>query len=306
MNLFYKLWTNAIEGKNSYVPRKFIWDSHPRRNEEWKRETLNNMSPQQFAVEMECVFEGSSNTLISGQKLQQLVFRDPISSNNKYSVYEEIDKNSTYYVCVDIGEGVGKDYSVISVFNISKIPYTHAAVFRSNDTPALLMSEIINNVSKAYNDAYCLIENNGIGQITVNSMLYDLEFENLIQTDTKNNVPSVSAFGKSAGLRQTKKTKAIGCMMLKALIESDTLITNDFETIVELNSFIKKGTSWEAEKRKTDDIVMTLVLFAWSIDQEFFEELLSESMRSKIKEKYLELEENNHLTFGFLDDGIDF
>ena len=40
-------------------------------------------------VEFECEFLGSTNTLISGLKLQQLVYKDPIYEHDKVKIYEQ-------------------------------------------------------------------------------------------------------------------------------------------------------------------------------------------------------------------------
>jgi hypothetical protein len=89
------------------------------------------------------------------------------------------------------------------------------------------------------------------------------------------------------------------------MIESDTLLISDFMTVQELSTFIKKHNTYQAEEGKTDDIVMTLVMFCWFTTQPYFEELTDVNIRNIIKSNYLNIEENNHLIFGFYDDGID-
>lgn len=55
MNLFYKLWRDAISKKNSFIPLEFNWRRHPKRNEEWMKETIKNTSQSQFSQEFECL-----------------------------------------------------------------------------------------------------------------------------------------------------------------------------------------------------------------------------------------------------------
>ena len=64
MNMFYKMWNDAENGRNSYVPIEVHWSEVPGRDEKWKQETIKNTSEQQFNVEFECEFIGSVNTLI--------------------------------------------------------------------------------------------------------------------------------------------------------------------------------------------------------------------------------------------------
>ena len=75
MNLFYKLWTDAEEGNNDYSPIAVHWSQVPGRDEAWKEKTIRNTSERQFQQEFECSFLGSSNTLISTEKLMSKIGR---------------------------------------------------------------------------------------------------------------------------------------------------------------------------------------------------------------------------------------
>ena len=116
-----------------------------------------------------------------------------------------------------------------------------------------------------------------------------------------------SGFGHGSffGVRTTKAVKRIGCSTLKDLIEKDKLLITDFETIVELASFISKGTSYQAEEGQHDDLVMTLVLFAWLVRQDYFKELTDLDIRQRLYEERMKDVENNLLPFGIIDDGQD-
>ena len=77
MNHFYRMWTDAEKGRNSYHPIDAHWSEVPGRDEKWKEETIANTSEQQFQQEFECDFIGSAGTLISPAKLKALVYEDP-------------------------------------------------------------------------------------------------------------------------------------------------------------------------------------------------------------------------------------
>jgi hypothetical protein len=102
-----------------------------------------------------------------------------------------------------------------------------------------------------------------------------------------------------------KKTKAMGCSALKTLLEEGMLILNDWNTIQEMSWFIKKRTSYEAEKGKTDDIVMTLVHFGWLTSQTFFENLSKPDIFEMMKDINQKHEEERSITFGFFSDGTE-
>ena len=69
MNHFYKLWTDAQNGKNGYTWHEVHWSQVPGRDDKWKEETIKNTSERQFTQEFECEFLGSVDTLISAAKL---------------------------------------------------------------------------------------------------------------------------------------------------------------------------------------------------------------------------------------------
>jgi hypothetical protein len=61
MNLFYKIWNDAVNKRNNYVPFEIHWSQVPGRDEDWKEETIRNTSEHQFRQEFECV---DGNTII--------------------------------------------------------------------------------------------------------------------------------------------------------------------------------------------------------------------------------------------------
>ena len=307
MNLFYKIWSDAKNKRNEFFPVEVLWDRHPKRTQEWRDTTLRNISQKQFDQEFACQFHGSSDTLISGQKLQQLAFIDPIEESNdyRYKVYIHPVEGRSYATTVDVAEGIGKDYSVISTFDITETPYRLCSVYRNNIIPPLMLSDIAYQIAKKYNDSYLIIESNTVGKIVAENIHYELEYDNMLTTVAKGSENSISSMRGEIGIRTTKKTKLLGCSALKSLVESDTLLIEDFDAIAELSSFIKKGTSYEAEPNKTDDIVMTMVIFAWFTSQSFFADVTNANVQQTIRDNFLKLEDQNHLIFGFYDDGTD-
>jgi hypothetical protein len=100
MNLFYKLWMDSINKKNDYVSFEIHWSHVPGRDEKWKEETIRNTSLRQFQQEFETEFLGSSNTLISGYKLQQLVYRDPIADHDMLNIRSKKSTGIQKIICM--------------------------------------------------------------------------------------------------------------------------------------------------------------------------------------------------------------
>jgi hypothetical protein len=81
------------------------------------------------------------------------------------------------------------------------------------------------------------------------------------------------------------------------------LIISDFDTIAELNTFVRVRDSYAAEEGNNDDLVMGLLLFAWLTAQSYFRESTNIDIRRVlIEENGLDAEENL-VPVGFIDDG---
>lgn len=307
LNLFYKMWTDAIEKRSSYVPVEVHWSQVPGRDDKWKEETIRNTSEEQFRVEFETEFIGSSATLVSGVKLRSLAFFNPIHSEEGLDIYEQPQKDRLYICTVDCSEGVDRDYSTINVIDVSQVPYRQVAKYRNNKLPLLFFPTIIYSLANKYNEAFVLIETNNVGQQVVDILHYDLEYENVYKIDhhhIKGQTIS-GGFKRSAnfGVKTTKTVKKIGCANLKTLVENDKLIINDFDTIAELNTFVRQKDSYAAEEGNNDDLVMGLVLFSWLSAQSYFKEATNIDIRKVLLEENDMLGDEQLTPFGIIDDG---
>ena len=309
MNMFYKIWNDAENGNNTYVPIEVHWSEVPGRDKEWKEETVKNIGEEQFQTEFDCSFLGSSNTLIHAQKLSALSHSTPITNNAGLKVYEKPNSECAYVITVDVSRGLNSDYSAFVVMDVSELPYKQVAVFRDNEIKPMNFPLIIHKVAKAYNLAYVMIEVNDIGAQIADAMQFDMEYDNLIMTTQhgRNGQMAGGGFsGKKAqlGVRTTKALKKIGCSNLKTLMEDDKLLICDFDTIAELSSFVVKGQSYEGSDGNSDDLVMCLVLFAWLTDQTYFKELVNLDIRKQLWSEKQELVDQDMAPFGFVLDGI--
>ncbi len=100
-NLFYKFWNDAVEGNNQFKTFKIHWTSIPERDQEWRRKIISDIGEEAFRQEYEADFLGSSNTLISYEKLQELSYSSPIWSKEDLDVYVDPEKGKIYTITVD-------------------------------------------------------------------------------------------------------------------------------------------------------------------------------------------------------------
>ncbi len=310
MNMFYKLWNDAENQRNSYIPIEVHWTEVPGRDDKWKQETIANTSEQQFNTEFECQFLGSVNTLINASKLRILTYKDAVKQNAGLTLYENPIEKHTYMITADVARGTKNDNSAFAVFDISEVPYRLVAQYKDNEIKPLLFPSKIYDVARAYNQAFVLVEVNDIGEQVANNLQFDLEYDNLIMTSMRGRAGQVMGGGFSGGkaqlgVRTTKSVKTVGCSNLKQLVESDKLIIEDFDTINELSTFIVHGSSFQAEEGCNDDLVMCCVIFAWATDQTYFKELTDNDIRKQMYKEQQNQLEQDMAPFGFVIDGLE-
>ena len=310
MNMFYKIWTDAEEKRNSYIPIEVHWSEVPGRDEKWKKETIANTSEQQFNTEFECEFLGSIDTLISPSKLRVLAYKKPIQSNAGVDVFEHPIPEHTYILTADVARGTSNDYSAFIVFDVTSVPYRIVAKFRDNEIKPLLFPQRIHQIAKAYNQSFVLIEVNDIGEQVANAMQYDMEYDNMIMASMRGRAGQILGGGFSGGraqlgVRTTKAVKSIGCSNLKQLVEDNKIIIEDFDTINELSTFIVKGSSFEADDGCNDDMVACLFIFGWCTDQTYFKELTNNDIREQMYRENQDQLEQDMAPFGFVINGLE-
>jgi len=309
MNHFYRMWHDSEKGKNEYIPTDVHWSEVPGRDQEWKEQTIANTSEQQFKVEFECEFLGSVNTLISPAKLRNLVYDEPIQKNAGLDIYEDPQESHNYLITVDVARGLGNDYSAFIVFDITEFPYKVVAKYRNNEIKPMLFPSVIDEVARAYNNSFVLVEVNDIGDQVASILHFDLENENLLMCSMRGRAGQIVGSGFSGkksqlGVRTTAAVKKLGCSNLKTLLEDDKLLTCDYDIISELTTFAQKHNSFEAEEGCNDDLAMCLVIFAWLVAQDYFKEMTDNDIRKRLYEEQKNQIEQDMAPFGFIADGF--
>jgi hypothetical protein len=310
LNHFYKLWDEAVKKENDYIPLEINWNEVPGRNEEWRKKTIANLGSEKAFLQEFCTdFLGSSDTLISGIKLQTLTHNKPIKTKKSLDTYEEPIPEHQYMVTVDVARGVDLDYSAFTVIDITKMPYKLVAKYRDNNIKPIMFPYIVKDVGLHYNKAFVLCETNDVGNQVANALQYDLEYPNLLTCFIRGRQGQVlgQGFGGTRveyGVKMSKNVKKLGAINLKMLIEEDKLLINDFNVINELSTFVQKSNSFMAEEGKNDDLVSCLIIFAWASTNEYFKEITDDDIRKRLFQEKSENDENDILPIGFIQNGL--
>jgi len=304
-NHFWKFWNDAENDRNGFKPLFIPYWEIPGRTHEWADEQRALLGELKFNQEVLCKFLGSSNTLVSPDSIARMSAKQYEFSKDGLDILVPPVKENKYIISVDTSRGVGGDYSAFSVIDITKFPYDIVAKYRNNKISPLLYPDIIYKIAKDYNNAYCLVEVNDIGQQVADILYSDLEYENLFFTQTDNKIGSyITATKGIPGIRTTKQVKRVGCSVLKNLIENNKLLVADSDIISELSTFIEQRGSFQADEGYHDDLVMTLVLFAWLSNEAFFKDLTDTNLRKELFEAQSKHIEEELTPFGLINTGI--
>jgi hypothetical protein len=231
------------------------------------------------------------------------IYEEPIKKNEETNTEDHV-----YFMAVDVARGQNKDYSAFVVIDITSMPYRVVAKFKNNLISPLLLPSYVFSVGKKYNNAYILVETNDVGSQVADILHSDLEYENLIKSNYKGSkgqiITEFKGTSSNLGVRTTLPVKKLGCSVLKNLIETDKLLTEDPDIVNELTTFIAQGKSFAAEEGHNDDLVMCLVLFSWASRQQFFENLTNNDVRvAMFKNEIIQIEQE--IIPFFMQDGQD-
>ncbi|WP_298749161.1 terminase family protein [uncultured Arcobacter sp.] len=289
MNFYYKMYMDAVNGRNGFKHFTYDWTVVPNRDEDWAEKTKAEIGERRFIQEFAVEFLGSNGTLVSVAKLQAMPILDAIEKQDdeKLKIYEQPKKDGQYVIIADVGEGVGCDSSTCQVLDVSELPYRQVAVYRDNLVKTNMFPYVIDRIGRYYNNALVIVESNTYGQEVLNILNYDIEYENIFYDDAKDGF----------GLRMTKLSKRLGNSYLKDLIEYDKIQICDYQTVTEFSTYIQIKGSYGAEEGKTDDMITPLVLFAFFInnnqyvenwlDKEDFSKTLHKNYIDRVEEQVL-------------------
>lgn len=183
-------------------------------------------------VSHNCSFLGSSSTLINGEVLKQLEdgICDPIKKFTNFEVWETPKEGRMYILGCDVAMGVGRDYSVIQVIDITNPKrFRQVAVFADDYVRTPEFTSKINEIGKLYNYAFAIVENNTFGAQICRDLWNDYEYEWLYYEKGKN----------EKGINANKKTKVISNAALKRYVEQGMMVVQDKKTLKEMQGYIE-------------------------------------------------------------------
>ena len=292
-NLFYTLWTGAINKTNRFTPYRIYWYDVPGRDENFKKETIENIGISGWLMGFECSFDVGLKSIFSSQKQKQLrelqtKHQDNWNINNDLigklfgihmlskEVFQYNISNDYFLISIDLGEGLEQDATVLNIkkiwWNIEKqrIEYTTVGVFHENDISLEDFAEMNLKLFKFFNKDHIkvVVENNTYG----GEYFADIEIERLQHPDKYSYFSSeiFAVFKRDSknrfekGIRWNKFNKKIAVKSFAGLVNKNIFHESYSPSIEEYLNFGKVKDSYAAQYGH-DDITMSSVTASYFV-----------------------------------------
>lgn len=293
-NLFWELWTGAINKTNKFVPYRIYWYDVPGRDNQFKFDTISNVGMDGWLMGFECSFDVGLKSIFT-TKIQQELREVQRHNENNWSIDNDllgskyhiqfIDKEILDYniktdyflMSIDIGEGLEQDSSVLKIRKIfwsieeKRLEYKTIGVLHTNTMAVEDFAETCLNIFGEFNKSKIkvVVENNTYG----GEFFAQIDKQILAEPGKfKNYTPDIFAkFVRDSkkdyerGIRWNKYNKATAVKSFSNLVTKGILTESYSPTIEEYLNFGKQKNGSYAANYGHDDLTMADVTASYFI-----------------------------------------
>ena len=285
---FEEMWKDAKDKKNSFFPFFIPFSRYPGHNDEWLKSQLSRMpaskrarAKQEYPRTEEEAFQAAGGRYFDQKVLENFHkprLKPPIkigylveygdnldfrvdTDNGAISVWHEPEPFEDYVVGGDPAEGIGQDYTMLSV--IRKRDLALCARFRSNTTDSELAAKEAAKLGRWYNYALVAVENNnnhgGMVNICLKNIYSNIYYHEVVDRD--NSTPVTRWGWHTDGQTRTPMLDN-----LAKIVDNGALEINDDEFYDELREYIVDKTGrGDHKKGKHDDYIFSVGIACWVI-----------------------------------------
>lgn len=276
-NIFYEMYSKAELGEgnkewNGWKASQIMWDEIPRYNEKgeidyegYKRAQIAGFGGNidSWLQEFCCVFHDKGAAAINMSLLQELKkkVRKPIYTfeDGDYLVWEDRQPGHIYSIGVDTSEGVGVDFSVAQILDITDLTDIRlVGQYHSNVLQPYVFAERLNKVARGWGNPFLAIERNGPGGQVIDALYEIHKYNNIINYTMKNDKRGMY---QKAGIFCHTNSKYTGIMNMKYWVENLRAVSiPDSNTLREYETFRRKENgTWKAKDGHHDDRIMAMI-----------------------------------------------
>ena len=176
-----------------------------------------------------------------------------------YNLWEQPNEEKIYVAGVDISEGVGKDYSVIQILDITDPKrIKQVAVYSNNKISPSEFTPKLREILQHWGDPLAMIERNNCGAQVVDNLKREFNYDNIVNWGIDKVVNRTS---NKLGIISHTNTKYYAVMNQRYWVNTMKYVQiNDIGTVLEMKDFVRsKSNSWGAKSGSNDDRVISLM-----------------------------------------------
>lgn len=290
-NKFHQLYTDADSGENDFKTTRLMWHRHPEHIEDlqddplrpgfktssWFRKEIkaSNMGPREVAQELECNFNASGDTVITGERLEEIErgVLPPLSmelEDRALHVWWPYQQGKTYLVTADVARGDGRDYSAAHVFELGNME--QVAEYYAKVPPDQFAKSLV-TIGTTYGNAMLVVENNQVGLACLEHIKL-AHYPNVYYSRRGDQRPGESVntlYGAVdsdliPGFTTSQRTRPLIVNKLEEYVRTRSMIIRSRRFLQELRTFIWNSGRPEAMKGYNDDLVISGAIGAWVRD----------------------------------------
>lgn len=297
MNLFYEIYQGALQGKNAFHGIRIDWWQVPGRDEEWKKREIANLGNEElFNQEYGNQFLASSRLLLSASTLNFMKriarnyqhvelddfldypdLQEALKWHPEYDPASRDIREEKIVFAIDIGDGVGRDYTVINIFRLE--PKSRAMIrqtrdwtdetsffrlkqigmFRSNKLSVEEMAKCLEIlVFDMYNheNIKVVMEINFKGNLVFERLSRNREFYPELFLYTRH---SINNDQMKLGVKIQKDNKESYARELRNVLQHKRVVLTEVKTFEELSAFGINNAGRYESQMGNDDVAMTCV-----------------------------------------------
>jgi len=296
-DMFHNLVQGALEGTNEWKLVFFPWymhdayrsdyDGNARFSERdvnymaefglerdqmlWRRKQIRTLGKSKFQREYpatvdEC-FRSSSTQFFSPKALAKI---EPVDlGSREHRCYLDPIEGDSYVMGVDVGAGLGGDYSAITIASVStRQPVYH---YLDNRISPVRLAEKILDFWARYNRCQIIVESNNHGHLVLHR-LRELKVKNLYKENDKD-------------FMTTAKTRPLLYGALREAVESNMILSLDQNVIEELKAIVYLNGKPQSPKNGFDDATMSMALCYYLLSRKPLK--VTHSIRKAVMEEYI-------------------
>lgn len=281
---FYEIFRDAEKKKNGWCAVKIHYSQVPGRDSAWIKEqqaAINyDMDAWRQEFEIEFLENGTAalNQAVIDRMKSEAHPAEFSFDGGEYFIWKKAEVNRIYVIGVDVAEGVGQDFTIATVFDITDLDHIEqTAIYASNKIQPWLFAEKLNQIARSWGRPFLCIESNKEGSQVLDALINVHNYDNIVTYTMKNDKRGVY---QKPGIFNHQNSKYTGIQNMKYFLENKQSVkVYDLNTVREFETFVRKqNRTWGAKKGFNDDRVMALV---WALVL----------LEKDIAEKYLDIHE---------------